>query len=158
MVPEGPAAGGGALGISAGPCLPGATRLWRNFAMTFPCNMLNIQSPTGRLQWFACLQAAVNGICRFAGQQSGVVTGILYPPGSTIYLPKCLCSQLGVVLKINEISMNFQYPQNHQNCLPRPPKVTKMRSQELPKVVKISKVLKKWNLMKTHVFTILLKG
>ncbi len=48
--------------------------------------------------------------------------------------------------------------ENHKNGLPRPPKVTKMRSQEVPKVVKITKILKKWNLMKTSIFTILWKG
>ena len=49
-------------------------------------------------------------------------------------------------------------PENHKNGLPRPPKVIKMRSQEVPKVVKITKILKKWNLMKTSIFTILWKG
>ena len=64
-------------------------------------------------------------------------------PGGSLYLPPGVFPQLGVVLKINEILMNFQYPKNHQKLLARPPKVIKMRSQELPKVVKISKVLKK---------------
>ena len=59
-------------------------------------------------------------------------------------------------------SMKFQCisntPENHKNGLPRPPKVIQMRSQEVPKVVKITKILKKWNLMKTSIFTVLLKG
>ena len=84
-----------------------------------------------------------SAVCRSAGQQSGLSTVLLYPLDTHFTPQPGGCSQLWVVLKINEISMNFQYPPNHQNCLPRPPKVTKTRSQELPKVVKISKVLKK---------------
>ena len=49
-------------------------------------------------------------------------------------------------------------PTNHQNGLPKPPKVSKMRSQEVPEVIKIMKMLKKWNLKKTTLFTILLIG
>ena len=49
-------------------------------------------------------------------------------------------------------------PENHKNGVPRRPKVTKKRSQEVPEVMKITKILKKWNLMKTIVFTILLRG
>ena len=59
-------------------------------------------------------------------------------------------------------SMKFQCisntPKNHKNELPGPPKVIQMRSQEVPEVIKITKIQKKWNLMKTLVFTILLKG
>ena len=33
-----------------------------------------------------------------------------------------------------------------------------MRSQEVPEVIKITKMLKKWNLTKTQIFTILLRG
>ena len=33
-----------------------------------------------------------------------------------------------------------------------------MRSQEVPEVIKMTKMLKKWNLMKTNVFAILLRG
>ena len=54
--------------------------------------------------------------------------------------------------------MNFQYPNNHQNCFPRPPKVTKMASKQVPKITKFMNKSKKWNLMKTLIFTILLKG
>ena len=49
-------------------------------------------------------------------------------------------------------------PRNHQNGVSIPPKVSKMRSQEVPEVIKIMKMLKKWNLMKTFVFTNILKG
>ena len=59
-------------------------------------------------------------------------------------------------------SMKFQCisntPENHTNGVPRPSKVTKKRFQEVPEVIQITKMWKKWNLMKTQIFTILLRG
>ena len=61
-------------------------------------------------------------------------------------------------MKINEISSNLQYPKNHQIGAPRPLKVSKMRSKQVPEIIKFMKTSKKWNLMKTSIFTILLRG
>ena len=38
---------------------------------------------------------------------------------------------------------NLGGPENQKNGLQRPPKAIKMRSQEVPKVVKITKIMKK---------------
>ena len=43
---------------------------------------------------------------------------------------------------------------NPQNDAWRPPKTSKLRSQEVPETIKINKKPKTWNLMKTTVFTI----
>ena len=90
-----------------------------------------------------------------AGQQSG---SILYPLDQQFTLNHVRGLNSGWSWK----SMKFQWVsntrKNHQNGLPRPSKVTKMRFQELPEVIKITKIVKKWNLMKTHVFTILWRG
>ena len=47
---------------------------------------------------------------------------------------------------------------NHQNGAWRPPKTSKMRSQRVPEIIKIKKISEKWNLMKTIVFTMFLRG
>ena len=47
---------------------------------------------------------------------------------------------------------------NHQNGVSRPPKTSKMRSQEVPETIEIIKKSKKWNLMKTIVFSMFLRG
>ena len=48
--------------------------------------------------------------------------------------------------------------QNHQNGSLRPPKDSKMVSKVVPETIQIMKTLKIQNLMKTIVFTILLRG
>ena len=45
----------------------------------------------------------------------------------------------GETLKFIKISSNLQYPKNHQIGLPRPPKVSKMRSKQAPKIIKFIK-------------------
>ena len=47
---------------------------------------------------------------------------------------------------------------NHQNGVLRLPKTSKMRSQEVPETIEIIKKSKKWNLMKTIVFSMFLRG
>ena len=58
--------------------------------------------------------------------------------------------------------MKFQWfsntPRNPQNGAWRPPKTSKMRSQEVPEIIKIMKKPEKWNLMKTIIFTMFLRG
>ena len=49
----------------------------------------------------------------------------------------------GEILKINEISSNLQYPKNHQISLPRPPKVSKMKSKQGPEIIRFMKKSKK---------------
>ena len=64
----------------------------------------------------------------------------------------------GETLKFIKISSNLQYPKNHQISIPRHPKVSKMRSKQVPKIIKFTKISKKWNLMKTIVFSMFLRG
>ena len=56
-------------------------------------------------------QSAVDksAVCWSTGQQTGGKYCSTVPPGAPIYHQPAVVSQLGVVLKINEISMNFQY-------------------------------------------------
>ena len=58
--------------------------------------------------------------------------------------------------------MKFQWIlnalRNHQNGASRPPKTSKMRSQEVPEIIKITKKSEKWNLMKTIIFSMFLRG
>ena len=49
----------------------------------------------------------------------------------------------GETLKFIKISSNLQYPKNHQIGLPRPPKVSKMRSKQVPEIIKFMKKSKK---------------
>ena len=97
----------------------------------------------------------------FAGLQVSklvIQTGLLYPLDHHFTLNQ-VCS---LNLEWSWKSMKFQWISNtikyHQNGLPRSPKVTKMRPQEVPKVVKITKILKKLNLIKTLIVAIQLKG
>ena len=47
---------------------------------------------------------------------------------------------------------------NHENGRSRRPKASKMVSKMVPETIKLWKLLKKWNLMKTIVFTMFLRG
>ena len=49
-------------------------------------------------------------------------------------------------------------PTNHKSGLPRPPKVSKMRFQEVPEIIKMTKMYNKCNLMNTEIRTILLRS
>ena len=49
-------------------------------------------------------------------------------------------------------------PKNHQNGVPRPPKVSKMRSKQGPEILKFMNNSKKRILMKTQLFITLLIG
>ena len=93
-----------------------------------------------------------------AGQQSGVVTGIVYPLDEQFTFHQACSLSLGRSRKSMKFQCMSNAPENHQNGVSRLPKVSKMRSQEVPEVIKITKKSKKWNLMKTSVFTILLRG
>ena len=80
----------------------------------------------------------------------------------TFYHQPGVFSQLGVVLVRPWKSMKFQCisntPENHLNGVPRPPNVLKMRSKQVPEIIKITKTTKTWNPMKTTVFAMFLKG
>ena len=60
-----------------------------------------------------------SAVCRSTGQQSGIGNCSTVPPGASIYHPPRPCSQLGVVQKINEISINLQYTQKSPNWSPK---------------------------------------
>ena len=98
------------------------------------------------------------GVWQSRGQQAGDIDLLLDALDEQFTLHQVDPLNLGCLWK----SMKFQWisntPTNHQNGLPGPPKVSKMRSQEVPEVIKITNMLKKWKLMKTIVFTILLRG
>ena len=98
------------------------------------------------------------GVWQSRGQQAGDIDLLLdaLDQQFTFHQPSSL--NLGWSWKSVKFQCIYNTPKNHKNDLPGPPKVTKMRSQEVPEVIKITKLLKKWNLMKTFVFTILLKG
>ena len=154
--------------ISAGPCLSGATRLGRKgFPITNLLSWLffNIQSAVDQSLSLFNDQSAIDqpavGNLLFAGLQVSklvVSTVLLYPLDQQFTPHQVRSLHFGRSWKSVKFQCISNTPENHKNCLPRPPKVTKMRSQEVPKVVKITKILKKWNLMKTSIFTILLKG
>ena len=55
-------------------------------------------------------------------------------------------------------TLNFQHPKNQEIGLPRRPKVSQMKSKQIPEVSEFKKMWWKWNLMKTTVFTVLLGG
>ena len=93
----------------------------------------------------------VSGIWCPAGQQSGVVTGILYPLDWQFTFHQVRALNLGRSRKSMKFQCMSNTPKNHQNGVSRPPKVSKMRSQEVPEVIKITQ--KKWNPIKTCIFT-----
>ena len=115
--------------ISAGPCLPGATRLRRtvNQSLIFcPNCFFNIPSPVYQSLQVSIDKSAVDpsagdqsAVCRSAGQQSGIGNCSTVPPGASIYHPPTGDSQLGVVLKISEISRYLQYTQKSPNWSPK---------------------------------------
>ena len=154
--------------LSAGPCLPGATRLRRienqslisypNCFSIFHHQFINLcKFPLTNQQLIH--QLVINLL--FAGLQVsnlGLVTVLLYPLVHQFTTQHPGSLNFGRSWKSVKFQCISNTPENHKNGLPRPPKVTKMRSQEVPKVVKITKILKKWNLMKTSIFTLLWKG
>ena len=154
--------------ISAGPCLPGATRLRRmenqslisypNCFSIFHHQFINLcKFPLTNQQLIH--QLVINLL--FAGLQVsnlGLVTVLLYPLVHQFTTHQVHCLKFGWSWKSMKFQCISNTPKNHKNELPGPPKVTQMRSQEVPEVIKITKILKKWNLMKTQIFTILLKG
>ena len=154
--------------ISAGPCLPGATRLRRmenqslifypNCFSTFHHQFINLcKFPLTNQQLIH--QLVINLL--FAGLQVsnlGLVTVLLYPLDRQFTTHQVGALKFGWSWKSMKFQCISNTPTNHQNGLPRPPKVSKMSSQEVPEVIKITKMLKKWNLMKTLVFAILLRG
>ena len=79
-------------------------------------------------------------------QVSHLVIGGSRASGVSVYHPAQGESQpwnvSGGTLKFNEISINLQYPKNHQSGLPRPPKVVKMRSKWRPKIINFEKTWK----------------
>ena len=105
--------------------------------------------------WSTGLQT---GVWQSGGQQAGNIDLLLDALDEQFTLQHPRVLKYGWSWKSMKFQCISNTPKNHKNDVPRPPKVTKMRSQEVPEVIKITKMLKKWNLMKTHVFTILLKG
>ena len=84
------------------------------------------------------------------------------PWGSAFYPHLTDLPQFGVSLMRRWNSLKFQAisntSQNHQNGSLRPPKNSKMVSRVVPETIQIMKTLKMRDLMKTLVFTILLRG
>ncbi len=82
------------------------------------------------------------GVWQSRGQQAGDIDLLLDALEQQFTLQHPGSRNLGWSRK----SMKFQWisniPTNHQNGLPRPPKVSKMRSQEVPEVIKITKCWK----------------
>ena len=76
-------------------------------------------------------------------------------PGLPIYPPADVSSQLGVSLGRPWNSLKFQgiskTSENHQSGLPRPPKVSKIMSKWVPKILNFTKNTKMWNLLKTTI-------
>ena len=82
----------------------------------------------------------------FAGLQVsnlGLVTVLLYPLDRQFTINLAWSLSLGWSRKSMKFQCISNTPENHKNGAPRPPKVTKMRSQEVPEVIKITKMLKK---------------
>ena len=138
---------------SAGPCLSGATRL-RGTAyqslISYPNIFSNISSPVH--QFPLTNQQLINQLVinlLFAGLQFShlVIGGLLdswcRAPGQPIYLPPARVLNLGWTLKFIKISNNLQYSKNHQIGAPRLPKVSKMRSKQVPEIIKFMKKSKK---------------
>ena len=136
---------------SAGHCLPGVTRLRGAVAITYHKSFQ-----------YSISNCRSNGICWFAGLQSAVGGSLLYHPGPVtkpwndhILLFWGAKKDPRNSLKLPSISNT---PKNQQTDLPRLPKVSKMRSKRVPEIIKFMKKSKKWHLMKTQLFTILLIG
>ena len=99
-----------------------------------------------------------------------VIFCMLYPPSgvgcgpweSRFYHLLTGCSGFWVSLMRPWNSLKFQAisnnSQNHQNGSLRPPRDNKMVSKVVPETIKIMKTLKIQNLMKTIIFTVLLRG
>ena len=153
---------------SAGPCLPGATRLrsmenhslisYPNLFSIFHHQFINLcKFPLTNQQLIH--QLVINLL--FAGLQVsnlGLVTVLLYPLVHQFTFHQVGPLNFGWSWKSEKFQCICNTPENHKNDLQGPPKVIKMRSQEVPEVIKITRILKKWNLMKTLIFTILWKG
>ena len=138
---------------SAGPCLPGATRLrgvvnqslisYPNCFSIFHHQFINLcKFPLTNQQLIH--QLVINLL--FAGLQVsnlGLVTVLLYPLVHQIPVHQPGALNFGWSWK----SMKFQgisnTPKNHQTGLPRPPEVSKMRSKLVPKIIKFTKKSKK---------------
>ena len=122
------------------PLLAGATRLggkageslisYPNVFSIFNQQMINLY------QCFhdqsAIDQSAVDksAVCWSTGQQTGGKYCSTVPPGASIYHPAPRFTQLGVVLKINEISMHIQYTRKSQKWCP---KTSKSIQNEIPR-------------------------
>ena len=139
-------------------------RLTNHWSLILPFFAIFNQQLINLYQFFhdqsAIDQSAVDksAVCWSTGQQTGVKYCLLYPLVHQFTLNQVHCLNFGRSWKSVKFQCISNTRENHKNGLPRPPKVTKMRSQEVPEVIKTTKIPKKWNLMKTSVFTILLKG
>ena len=84
----------------------------------------------------------------FAGLQvSKLVLSTVYCAPWTVTLPSTwrvlsAWGGSGETLKFTKISSNLRYSKNHQIGLPRPPKVSKMMSEWVPKMTNFMKTLK----------------
>ena len=160
---------------SAGPCLPGAIRL-RGIVLQSQVISNKYHVSDRSPFWFHSrfqstflqqllldyLQISFLVIYRSTGQQSGIGNCCTVPPGQGIYHPPGVFSQLWVVLVRPWNSLKFQClynnPTNHQIGAPRPSEVIQMRVKQVPEVTQISKKSEKWNLTKTILFIMFLKG
>ena len=71
------------------------------------------------------------GVWQSRGQQAGNIDLLLDGPGAPIYHQPSPCSQIWVVLKINEISMHIQYTRKSQKWSP---KTSQSHQNEVPRV------------------------
>ena len=82
----------------------------------------------------------------FAGLQVsnlGLVTVLLYPLDRQFTTHQVHCLNLGWSRKSMKFQSISNTPKNHQTGLPRPPEVSKMRSELVPKIIKFTKKTKK---------------
>ena len=112
--------------------------------------------PSAITVWWSTGQQT--GVWQSRGQQAGNIDLLLDALVHQFTLNQPHCLNLGWSRKSMKFQCISNTQKNHKNELPGPAKVTQMRSQEVSEVIKTKKILKKWNLMKTQVFTILLKG
>ena len=78
----------------------------------------------------------------------GLVTVLLYPLVHQIPVHQVHALNLGGSRKSMKFQSISNTSENHQTGLPRPPEVSKMRSKLVPKILKFTKMSKKWYLMK----------
>ena len=125
--------------ISAGPCLPGATRLRRmvnHLLISYPnCFSIFHHQFINPCKFSLTNQQLIHQLVinlLFAGLQvqvSHLVIGGSSAPGPSLYHPPGPCSQFWVVLEINQISMHIQYTRKSLKWCPKTSKCLKNEVQ-----------------------------